>query len=83
MPGASKVPAKSPLKEGLNPSLSNFVRWLALYLVAVFLSGSFGFEVASATHGGDKGPFLSLISLCWAAIGWLPMAIILARWFRS
>jgi hypothetical protein len=70
---------KSPFREGLAPTLRNFAGWLAIYLIAVFISASFQFEVATAQRGGDKGPGLSLIAMVWVALGWLPMGIILWR----
>lgn len=66
-------------KDTLRPTLRAFFGWLTLYAVAIFLSASFDFSLVSAQHGGSKAPLVSLISLVWAAVGWVPMAIILAR----
>jgi hypothetical protein len=79
---ASQKPKKSPLREGLAPTLGNFAGWLVVFVIAVFISASFGFEVASAERGGDKGPALSLMSLVWTAFGWIPLAIIIFRFLR-
>ncbi|MBS0124690.1 hypothetical protein [Thetidibacter halocola] len=76
--GQPRRPRRS-LADVLRPTVRNFVGWLALYLIAVFLSGAFGFSVPTATHSGVKGPSLALMGLVWTFVGWLPLAIILLR----